>query len=176
MQETWIQSWVGKFPWRREWQPTPAFLPGKFHGQRTWQATVHGVAKSQTWLNDWSHSTKKKNTDVKSMWALESSYMNLIQDPSFIHLIKLRLSVLFSVLEIIYNLQGWILYVKSLKECDYKLRSTASFYLLSYNLGDESLFCCHHYSVSSLSIWKYTELSRIKCRRTKMKSGKFITI
>ena len=23
--------WVGKFPWRRKWQPTPVFLPGKFH-------------------------------------------------------------------------------------------------------------------------------------------------
>ena len=22
-------------PWRKEWQPTPVFLPGKFHGQRT---------------------------------------------------------------------------------------------------------------------------------------------
>ena len=27
--------WVGKIPWRREWQPTPVFLPGKFHGQRS---------------------------------------------------------------------------------------------------------------------------------------------
>ena len=27
--------WVGKFPWRREWQSTPVFLPGKFHGQRS---------------------------------------------------------------------------------------------------------------------------------------------
>ena len=26
--------WVGKFPWRRVWQPTPVFLPGKSHGQR----------------------------------------------------------------------------------------------------------------------------------------------
>ena len=26
---------VGKIPWRREWQPTPVFLPGEFHGQRT---------------------------------------------------------------------------------------------------------------------------------------------
>ena len=25
---------VGKMPWRRKWQPTPAFLPGKSHGQR----------------------------------------------------------------------------------------------------------------------------------------------
>uniref|UniRef100_A0AAA9S0E7 Mitochondrial ribosomal protein L32 n=1 Tax=Bos taurus TaxID=9913 RepID=A0AAA9S0E7_BOVIN len=27
--------WVGKIPWRREWQPTPVFLPGKPHGQRS---------------------------------------------------------------------------------------------------------------------------------------------
>ena len=26
--------WVGKNPWRRAWQPTPVFLPVKFHGQR----------------------------------------------------------------------------------------------------------------------------------------------
>ena len=26
--------WVGKIPWRRKWQPTPVFLPGKFYGQR----------------------------------------------------------------------------------------------------------------------------------------------
>ena len=26
--------WVGKFPWRRKWQPTPVFLPGESHGQR----------------------------------------------------------------------------------------------------------------------------------------------
>ena len=25
---------VGKIPWRREWQPTPVFLPGEFHGER----------------------------------------------------------------------------------------------------------------------------------------------
>ena len=27
--------WVGKVPWRRKWQPTPVFLPGKSHGQRS---------------------------------------------------------------------------------------------------------------------------------------------
>ena len=26
---------VRKIPWRREWQPTPVFLPGDFHGQRS---------------------------------------------------------------------------------------------------------------------------------------------
>ena len=26
--------WVGKISWRKKWYPTPAFLPGKFYGQR----------------------------------------------------------------------------------------------------------------------------------------------
>ena len=26
--------WVRKFSWRRKWQHTPVFLPGKSHGQR----------------------------------------------------------------------------------------------------------------------------------------------
>ena len=29
-----FDPWVGKIPWRREWKPTPLFLPGKSHGQR----------------------------------------------------------------------------------------------------------------------------------------------
>jgi len=29
----WFDPWVGEIPWRREWQPTPIFLPGKSHGQ-----------------------------------------------------------------------------------------------------------------------------------------------
>ena len=29
-----FDPWVGKIPWRRKWQPTPVFLPGKSHGQR----------------------------------------------------------------------------------------------------------------------------------------------
>ena len=27
--------WVGKIPWRRRWHPTPVFLPGESHGQRS---------------------------------------------------------------------------------------------------------------------------------------------
>ena len=30
-----FDPWVGKIPWRRAWQPTPVFLPGEFHGQRS---------------------------------------------------------------------------------------------------------------------------------------------
>ena len=35
MQEAWIPSLGRKIPWRREWQPTPIFLPGESQGQRS---------------------------------------------------------------------------------------------------------------------------------------------
>ena len=35
VQETQVQSLGWEDPWGREWQPTPVFLPGEFHGQRS---------------------------------------------------------------------------------------------------------------------------------------------
>ena len=47
-----FDPWVGKIPWRRSWQPTPVFLPGEIAKDKgTWQAIIHGVKKSQTWLS-----------------------------------------------------------------------------------------------------------------------------
>jgi len=34
MQRPGFDLWVGKIPWRREWQPTPILLPGESHGWR----------------------------------------------------------------------------------------------------------------------------------------------
>ena len=47
IQETRVQSLGWEDPWRREWLPTPVFLPGEPHGPGGLH-TVHGVAKSQT--------------------------------------------------------------------------------------------------------------------------------
>ena len=30
-----FSPWIGKIPWKRKWQATPEFLPGKSHGQRS---------------------------------------------------------------------------------------------------------------------------------------------
>ena len=30
-----FDPWVGRIPWKRKWQPTLLFLPGKFHGNRS---------------------------------------------------------------------------------------------------------------------------------------------
>ena len=49
--------WVEKIPWRRKWQPTTAFFPGKFHAiGGAWKATVYGVTKSWTQLSTDTHT------------------------------------------------------------------------------------------------------------------------
>ena len=35
MQETQETPGLGRFPWRRAWQPAPVFLPGESHGWRS---------------------------------------------------------------------------------------------------------------------------------------------
>ena len=42
-----IGSIAEKIPWRRKWQPTPVFLPGKSCGldRGAWRAPVHGVIR-----------------------------------------------------------------------------------------------------------------------------------
>ena len=30
-----FNPWMEKIPWKRRWQPTPVFLPGKSHGQKS---------------------------------------------------------------------------------------------------------------------------------------------
>ena len=30
-----FDPWIRKIPWRRKWQPTPVFLSGESHGQRS---------------------------------------------------------------------------------------------------------------------------------------------
>ena len=50
-----FDPWVGKIPWRRKWQPTLVFLPGKSHGQRSLTGySLQGRKELDTtvWLNN----------------------------------------------------------------------------------------------------------------------------
>ena len=40
--------------WRRQWQPTPVFLPRESMDRGAWRATVHGMVKSRTRLKQLS--------------------------------------------------------------------------------------------------------------------------
>ena len=47
-----FDTWVGKIPWRRKWQPTPVLLPGKSHGRRS----LVGSMELQRVRHDWGTS------------------------------------------------------------------------------------------------------------------------
>ena len=55
-----FNPWVRKIPWRRKWQPTPIFLPGKSHGQR-----------SLVGYNPWGHkeSDATEHISVNQEWV-----------------------------------------------------------------------------------------------------------
>ena len=57
--------------WRRQWQPTPVFLPGKSQGRRSLVGCLYGVAQSRTRL----------------MWLSSSSklWQSILNNQSFIH-------------------------------------------------------------------------------------------
>ena len=60
-----FDPWVGKIPWSRKWQLTLAFLPRKFHGQRSLGATAHRVTKSQTELSAYTHTHTHTHFDLE---------------------------------------------------------------------------------------------------------------
>ena len=56
-----FDSWVRKIPWRRKWQFTPVFLPGKFHGQRSlagcspWGHKESDMTEHARIISPWGH-------------------------------------------------------------------------------------------------------------------------
>ena len=71
-----INPWVGNIPRRRKWQPTPAFLPENFHGQRSlagyspwsckeWNMTKHTHTMQGTKILHAAWCSQKKQTKTK---------------------------------------------------------------------------------------------------------------
>ena len=51
-----FNPWVGKISWRKKWQPSPVFLPGKIHGHRS-------LADYNPWDQKELHTTKYTHAD-----------------------------------------------------------------------------------------------------------------
>ena len=65
-----FNPWVGKIPWRREWPPTPVFLPDEFHGQRS-------LAVYSPWDRKESGTTEQLKLSlslIPFIWLGEQSY------------------------------------------------------------------------------------------------------
>ena len=79
MQEIRFDPCVGKIPWRRKWQPTPALLPGKSHGQRSlagcspWghRGVGHALATKQQQYSSFRDSPEKEMATYSSILAWE---------------------------------------------------------------------------------------------------------
>ena len=50
-----LGPWVGKITWRRKWQPTPAFLPGKSYGHKS-------LVGYSPWFHEESDMTEQLST------------------------------------------------------------------------------------------------------------------
>ena len=50
-----FNSWVGKIPWSRKWQPTPVFLPKKPMDRGAWRAKSKGLQRVR---HDWQTEHK----------------------------------------------------------------------------------------------------------------------
>ena len=66
-----FDPWVGKSPWSRKRQPTPVFLPGQFHGERSLAGySPWGHKESNTtWVTEHTH-THTHTHHVPSPWYL----------------------------------------------------------------------------------------------------------
>ena len=54
-----FDPWLGEIPWRREWQPTPIFLSGESHGQRSLEGySPWGCKESDTAEHSLTHSSQ----------------------------------------------------------------------------------------------------------------------
>ena len=67
VQETWFQSLGWEDPPEKGMATHSSILAGEFGGQRSWQAEVHEVAKSQTRLSDFYFTSKKRLNENKAL-------------------------------------------------------------------------------------------------------------
>ena len=61
-----FKPWVGKISWRRKWQPTPVFLPGKSHGWRS-------LVAYSPWGHKESDMTKRPHSHGPSLEVSNTS-------------------------------------------------------------------------------------------------------
>jgi len=66
-----FHPWVTKIPWRRKWQPTPVFLPGKSPWTEK-PGELHGP-----WGRKESDTTKRLSTDHHQFSSVTQSYSTL---------------------------------------------------------------------------------------------------
>ena len=80
MQGMLVRFWIRKIPWRRKWHPTPVFLPGESHGQRS-------LAGCSLWGRKESDTTERLSTLTPVARGVSLNTLNLeppVPSPRFL--------------------------------------------------------------------------------------------
>ena len=68
-QETWLDPWIRKIPWKRAWQHTPVSLSGECHGQRSLVGYSPWGSKRQTPLRQLAAPNAPPLEKYVTVWA-----------------------------------------------------------------------------------------------------------
>ena len=96
-----FNRWVGKIPWRRKWQSTLVFLPGKFHGQRTLVGYSPWSCKESDMIEQLStmHTHTRTHTCAHThVCAHARTHVAILQYNSSLRSIKMHISIWHSKL------------------------------------------------------------------------------
>ena len=136
IQETLVNFWVRKIPWRKEWLLTPVFLSGEFHGHRS--LAVYSPWGGKEWDTtkrlSLHFTSKTRNPSIKNQEKEESFilyyscltilyydfYFCLTRNTNFVLLISLKSDLFF-----IFWLYYWGFHIK-LQLCDVLLNKNST--------------------------------------------------
>ena len=102
-----FDAWVRKTPWWRKWQPTPVFLPGKSHGERS-------LAGCSPWgLKRVGHKPEQLSTHAHTGEMGDASRMNSPYIKKYFSEKKFPRAIITiitktTVLNICYNALKWL--------------------------------------------------------------------
>ena len=88
-----FDPWAGKIPWRRKWQPTPAFVPGESHGQRSLAGYgPWGLKESNTCISLLCSRQLYLDVNRRLRLTMYKTELLILPDPYHLKPISFRLS------------------------------------------------------------------------------------
>ena len=115
-----FDPWVGKISWRREWQPTPVFLPGEFHRQKSLGGRLQFMV-SQRIRHDWA--INKHIQQILSPGIQKSKVkVKLVETKTVLNTCVITIAFIF--------LQTWYLFLHPLFLLISVLKTALDFFLI----------------------------------------------
>ena len=124
-----FNPWVRKIPWGRKWQPTPVFLPGKLHGQRSlvgYSPWGHKELDTTKWLSTMTMNNECSHCTVvcPPLW-LQSCFLSFSKHTEYAqnlgHFVKIHVSALIPPLQQVIHCFGNVIWMLSVVCLSYDL-------------------------------------------------------